>query len=148
MKRVKLYTIGFTRKSAEHFFSTLERAGVKRIVDVRLNNVSQLAGFAKRDDLAWLSKRIAGIEYVHRLDLAPTDAMLARHQRAETTWDDYAKAFRSLLEARHIDDTLPRELVDGACLLCSEHTPDHCHRRIVAEYLRERWGDVDIAHLV
>ncbi|HVE50116.1 MAG TPA: DUF488 domain-containing protein [Casimicrobiaceae bacterium] len=145
---MKLYTIGFTRKSAERFFTMLQRAGVERIVDVRLNNVSQLAGFAKRDDLAWLSKRIAGIEYVHRLDLAPTGAMLENYRRGASAWDDYARAFRSLIAKRRIERTLPRKLVDGACLLCSEHEPDHCHRRIVAEYLSARWGNVEIEHLV
>jgi uncharacterized protein (DUF488 family) len=144
---VKLYTIGFTRKSAERFFGALQRANVARIVDVRLNNVSQLAGFAKRDDLAYFARAIAGIDYVHRLDLAPTQEMLDRYRTAEVGWPAYEREFGDLLRKRRIERTVPRELVDHACLLCSEDRPHQCHRRLVAEYLAERWGDVEIEHL-
>jgi uncharacterized protein (DUF488 family) len=144
---MKLFTIGFTKKPAERFFGLLERAGVARVVDVRLNNVSQLAGFAKRDDLAYFARALCGIDYVHRLDLAPTQAMLDRYRGGGRDWAAYEREFRALIAKRAIERTLPRELVDGACLLCSEDRPHHCHRRVVAEYLRERWGDVAIEHL-
>lgn len=144
---MKLYTIGFTRKTAEHFFGALAKAGVRRIVDVRLRNASQLAGFAKRDDLAYFARAIAGIDYVHRPDLAPTAELLDGYRRKAADWAGYERRFRALIARRAIERTVPRELLDGACLLCSEDGPHRCHRRLVAEYLRERWGDVEIDHL-
>lgn len=142
-----LYTIGFTRKPAETFFGRLRNAGVTRIIDVRLNNVSQLAGFAKRDDLRYFARTICGAAYVHALTLAPTQAMLDAYRRDRGDWVDYERAFRALLAERRVEETLDPELVDGACLLCSEDTPHRCHRRVVAEYLRDRWGGITIEHL-
>jgi uncharacterized protein (DUF488 family) len=145
---IKLFTIGFTKKSAEAFFTKLQGAGVKRLVDVRLNNNSQLAGFSKRDDLAYFLRAIAGIEYVHRLDLAPTQELLDRYKKGDRDWPAYERDFLALIEDRRIETTVPRELLDGACLLCSEDKPHHCHRRLVAEYLGDRWGNVEIEHLI
>lgn len=144
---MNLYTIGFTKKSAETFFETLRRAGVKRIVDVRLNNVSQLAGFAKRDDLRYFLERICGIEYVHAPDLAPTQPMLDGYRKEHKSWATYEKQFIDLMRSRQIESTLPKDIIDEGCLLCSEDKPHHCHRRLVAEYLGESWGDMDIKHL-
>jgi uncharacterized protein (DUF488 family) len=144
---IKLFTIGFTKKSAEAFFTKLQRAGVKRLVDVRLNNNSQLAGFSKRDDLAFFLKAIAGIEYVHLLDLAPTQELLNRYKKADRDWPAYERDFLRLIADRKIDETISPNLLDGSCLLCSEDRPHHCHRRLVAEYLRDRWGAVEIEHL-
>jgi uncharacterized protein (DUF488 family) len=145
---LKLFTIGFTKKSAETFFAMLQRGGVKRVVDIRLNNTSQLAGFTRRDDLAYFLRSIAGIEYVHRLDLAPTQELLDRARKSGDDWSAYERDFRALMVSRKIDTTVPQSLLDGACLLCSEHHPLHCHRRLVAEFLRERWQDVESHHLV
>lgn len=145
---MKVYTIGFTRKSAETFFTRLQEAGVQRLVDVRLNNVSQLAGFTKRDDLRYFTKAICGIDYVHCLNLAPTAAMLdAYKMQRQTDWQDYEQQFRQLLRERRIEETISRELIDGGCLLCSEEKPHQCHRRVVAEYLRDQWGDLEVTHL-
>lgn len=144
---MKIFTIGFTKSTAEKFFSRLEKAGVKRMVDVRLNNISQLAGFAKRDDLRYFLKTICSIDYAHRPELAPTQDMLDAYKKDGGKWDDYERKFVSLIEGRHIEDTVPHDLLDGACLLCSEDKPHHCHRRLVAEYLKKKWGDVEIAHL-
>lgn len=144
---VKLFTIGFTKKPAERFFTLLRDAGARRIVDVRLNNVSQLAGFAKRDDLAYFARAICGIDYVHRPDLAPTQPMLEGYRSEGVHWTAYERQFVELLRERTIERTVPPELLDGACLLCSEDSPHHCHRRLVAEYLRDAWGGVEIAHL-
>lgn len=142
-----IFTIGFTKKSAETFFSSLQRAGVKRLVDIRLNNVSQLAGFTKRDDLKYFLRAICGIEYVHLPALAPTAEILDPYKKVKRgDWDLYERQFIELMTRRRIEDT-PRELMDGACLLCSEQTPEHCHRRLVVEYLRRSWGDVQIQHL-
>ena len=144
---LKIFTIGFTKKSAETFFGALNRAGVSRLVDVRLNNVSQLAGFAKRDDLKFFTKSICSIPYVHTPDLAPTKSMLDEYKKLKGSWTEYERRFLDLMRARAIENSTPRELMDGCCLLCSEDTPHQCHRRLVAEYLKERWGDVEIQHL-
>lgn len=144
---MRIFTIGFTKTTAEKFFARLQKAGVKRMVDVRLNNVSQLAGFAKKDDLRYFLKTICSIDYVHRPELAPTQDMLDAYKKDGGKWDDYERKFVNLIEGRHIEDTVSREVLDGACLLCSEDKPHHCHRRLVAEYLKKKWGDVEIAHL-
>jgi uncharacterized protein (DUF488 family) len=146
---VKLFTIGFTRKSAESFFTKLQHAGVRRLVDIRLNNVSQLAGFAKRDDLRYFAQAICGIEYVHVPDLAPTREMLDEFKkRRHGDWAAYERQFLALMRSRRVEATLAPDLLDHACLLCSEDRPQHCHRRLVAEYLQQQWGDVEVEHLV
>jgi uncharacterized protein (DUF488 family) len=144
---MRLFTIGFTKTSAEHFFSRLIDAGVVTMVDVRLNNVSQLAGFAKREDLKYFLKSLANIEYRHALQLAPTQTLLDAYRKAHGSWSDYEKQFRELLVSRAVETTLRASEFDRACLLCSEDKPDHCHRRIVAEYMQARWADVHIVHL-
>jgi uncharacterized protein (DUF488 family) len=145
---MKLFTIGFTKKSAETFFALLKNVGVKRLIDVRLNNVSQLAGFTKKEDLRYFTKAICNIEYVHLPELAPTADILNPYKRAKNgDWQLYERQFLELIRARHIESTTQRELLDGGCLLCSEEKPHRCHRRLVAEYLKDKWGDVDIEHI-
>ncbi|MDR7555012.1 MAG: DUF488 domain-containing protein [Armatimonadota bacterium] len=144
---MKLYTIGFTRTTAESFFSRLTRAGVKKVVDVRLNNASQLAGFAKKGDLEYFLRVICGIGYEHRSELAPTQEIFHAYKKRRIDWALYEQRFLQLMHDRRIEETLPRPVLEDACLLCSEHKPERCHRRLVAEYLRDRWKDVDIVHL-
>ena len=144
---MKIFTIGFTRKSARRFFALLRESGVRRIVDVRLNNVSQLAGFAKKDDLAFFLEEICGMQYVHAPQLAPTKELLDDYRKRRNDWSTYETRFLELLRERRVEESVPRELVADGCLLCSEDKPHHCHRRLVAEYLKEHWEDVDIAHL-
>lgn len=144
---MKLYTIGFTKKNAQKFFETLRSSDTKRVVDVRLNNVSQLAGFAKRDDLAYFLDQVCKIGYVHLPDLAPTQDMLDEYKKKGGDWDTYEKRFLDLMEKRQIEERVSKEVIDGGCLLCSEDKPHQCHRRLVAEYLNQHWGNVDIAHL-
>ena len=144
---MKLFTIGFTRKSAQKFFGLLSSSGVERVVDVRLNNVSQLAGFAKRDDLEYFLRRVCGIDYVHLPALAPTQEMLADYRKDHKDWNIYEKQFLDLMRERRIEEEIPREIVDGGCLLCSEDKPHRCHRRLVARYLDEHWGGIEIRHL-
>ncbi|NUM54280.1 MAG: DUF488 domain-containing protein [Candidatus Hydrogenedentes bacterium] len=144
---MKLFTIGFTKKSAEEFFSRLQHAGVRRIVDIRLNNTSQLAGFAKADDLKYFLKAVANIDYVHVPELCPTQDILDAFKKNKGDWADYERDFNRLIEERRISETVSRELLDGGCLLCSEDTPEHCHRRLVAEHLHAHWGGVEIVHL-
>jgi uncharacterized protein (DUF488 family) len=145
---VIIYTIGFTKKSAERFFELLRGSSTKCLVDVRLNNVSQLAGFAKRDDLKFFLRAITDIDYVHLPLLAPTQKMLDEYKKGGRDWDLYQKRFLDLMESRSIEKEVSRDLIEDSCLLCSEDKPHHCHRRLVAEYLRDRWGTLSIEHLV
>jgi uncharacterized protein (DUF488 family) len=147
METLKLFTIGFTKKSAETFFTLLKDAGVRRVLDIRLNNVSQLAGFAKRDDLRFFLKAVCGVDYHHLPELAPTPEILDAYRKSKQGWPRYEREFLKLLTDRQVEKTIPKDLVHHGCLLCSEDTPDHCHRRLVAEYLREKWGSVEIRHL-
>lgn len=144
---MKLYTIGFTKKDAHRFFSLVRESGARRVVDVRLNNVSQLAGFAKRDDLSFFLREICDADYVHLPMLAPTKEMLDEYKKGGGDWDLYERRFVDLMETRSIEDHVPPDLLDDGCLLCSEDKPHHCHRRLVAEYLNARWGGIDIEHL-
>ena len=144
---MRICTIGFTNKKAEDFFNRLKQAGVKRVVDVRLNNVSQLAGFSKRDDLRYFLKAILGIEYVHLPILAPTQDILDEYKKNKGDWKVYEEKFLRLIQSRRIENEVPKEALNEGCLLCSEDKPHFCHRRLVAEYLRGKWGDVKIEHL-
>jgi uncharacterized protein (DUF488 family) len=144
---MKIFTIGFTKKSAEQFFGRLKQPGLKCLVDARLNNVSQLAGFTKKNDLKFFLREICKIDYVHLPELAPTQDILAAYKKNGGDWSTYEKQFLALLAARRIEDKLDKSLIEGGCLLCSETTPEHCHRRLVAEYLRDKWGNVEIQHL-
>lgn len=143
---MRIFTIGFTKTNAENFFSRLKRSGARKIVDVRLNNKSQLAGFAKRDDISYFAKTICGMGYVHTPQLAPTQDILDAYKKRKGPWEDYETKFLDLMARRRIEE-FDRNQLDGSCLLCSEDKPHHCHRRLVAEYLREKWGDVEIEHL-
>jgi len=148
MPEMEIFTIGFTRKPAEKFFHLLQSSGARRIVDVRLNNVSQLAGFAKRDDLKFFVRELCRMEYVHVPDLAPTKDILDAFKKNGGNWEVYVDLFLQLLEERQVEQSVPKELLDRGCLLCSENEPDHCHRRLVAEYLRDKWDEkLTITHL-
>lgn len=145
---MRVYSIGFTGRSARDFFTALRKAGVKRVVDVRLRNTSQLSGFAKRDDLAFFLQELGGIEYVEEPLLAPTPALLDRYRKEDRDWAAYAADFDRLMAERAIEDALDPGRLDGpAALLCSEPTAARCHRRLVLEYLAARWGGVEIRHL-
>ena len=144
---MKICTIGFTKKNAQEFFGRLSGAGVKRILDVRLNNTAQLAGFTKRDDLKFFTKEILEAEYVHLPMLAPTQEMLDEYRKEKRGWEVYEKRFLELMREREIEKRLEPGMVDGGCLLCSEDKPHQCHRRLVAEYLKDAWGGVEIEHL-
>ena len=142
-----IYTIGFAKKTASEFFTKLKDAGVKTVIDIRLNNKSQLAGFTKEQDLPYFLQEIAGIKYVHRPELTPTKEILDAYKKKEIDWPEYEKRFSQLLIERHVENVITPQLVDKSCLLCSEPKSEKCHRRITAEYLRELWGDVKIIHL-
>jgi len=145
---VTIYTIGFTQRTAEDFFETLKRTGVTRLIDARLNNISQLAGYSKKDDLRYFLQRICGADYHHELTLAPTKEMLDAYRGGNVDWADYEPQFRALLKERKVERKLARALFEGKpVLLCSEFKPEHCHRKIVAEYLAKAWGGIAIVHL-
>jgi uncharacterized protein (DUF488 family) len=145
---VEIYTIGFTKKSAEQFFGSLRKVGIKRLIDIRLNNSSQLAGFTKQDDLAFFLREICGAEYTHQLILAPTKEILDGFKKKKITWEEYERRFSRLLSERKVEEKIDRELFRvSTVLLCSEPRPEKCHRRLVAEHLRDKWGDVDVIHL-
>ncbi len=144
---MKVATIGFTKTTAENFFSRLRRSGAKRVVDVRLNNVSQLAGFAKQNDLRFFLKEICGMDYVHLPVLAPTQDILDEYKKNKGDWSIYERKFRDLMKSREIEKRVDPALIDSGCLLCSEDKPHHCHRRLVVEYLKDHWSDVEIKHL-
>lgn len=146
-KPINLFTIGFTKKSAQQFFETLIKSGVKRVIDTRLNNVSQLAGFTKRTDFEYFLHEIGNIDYIHRLDLAPTQDILDKYKKNGKDWQTYEEQFLQLIQQRQIEEKISPDILDGACLLCSEPTPHHCHRRLVAEYLLNQWGNIKISHL-
>jgi uncharacterized protein (DUF488 family) len=145
--QINLFTIGFTQKTAQRFFETLIQAGVKRIIDTRLNNISQLAGFAKRQDLAYFLHTIGRIEYIHLPELAPTQEILDDYKKKKGDWETYERKFLQLMHDRQIETHLSPDLFDRSCLLCSEANPHFCHRRLVAEYLSDQWGILTISHL-
>ncbi len=145
---MKIFTIGFTKKPAREFFDKLRRPGLLRLIDVRLNNVSQLAGFTKRDDLFFFCETILSVGYLRLPELAPTQTMLDAYKKNHGDWLNYEAAFLGLMAERKVEDTLAHEVMDGGCLLCSEPTAENCHRRLVAEYLLRKWGDVEIEHIL
>lgn len=146
---MKIYTIGYTKKSAEEFFGALEEHGIERVVDVRLKNTSQLAGFTKKQDLEYFLDRISGIEYCHLDFLAPSAELMKVYKESGEDWDLYVREFSKLLSERQVLDRLDRQSFSEkqCCLLCSEPEADHCHRRLVAEHLKEAWSEVEIVHL-
>jgi uncharacterized protein (DUF488 family) len=133
---MKLFTIGFTQTTAEHFFSRLTRAGVRKIIDARLNREGQLAGFAKAQDLQFFLERLASIKYVAEPLLAPSAEALQMYRNKKMSWEEYAAEYLRLIQARGIETTLEQTGLDESCLLCSEPKPDRCHRRLAAEYLK------------
>lgn len=145
---MEIYSIGFTKKTAEQFFGLLREAGIKRLLDVRLNNKSQLAAFTKRNDLPFFLRELCGADYIHEPLLAPTKEILGDYKKRKGSWQEYETRFLALLAERKIEDKIDRELFEQpTVLLCSEPTAEYCHRRLVLEYLQEKWGDIEIVYL-
>lgn len=141
---ITLYTIGFTKKNAQKFFELLKNAGVRKLVDIRINNASQLAGFAKGTDLKFFMKAICNAEYEHVTDLAPTKELLKNYQDKVIDWNGYTVVFKKILQDRHIAERFNVENFDNCCFLCTEDTPEQCHRRLVAEFFKAKNPDKDI----
>lgn len=146
--KMNIYSIGFTEKTAEKFFNLIKLQPITTLVDVRLNNVSQLAGFAKKNDLKYFLKEICNVDYAHIQDLAPTKEMLDPYKKGNVSWEIYESNFLNLMAQRNIE-RIDKKLFENSCLLCSEHKPHHCHRRLVIEYLNEHWDtEFEVKHLI
>lgn len=145
---IQLFTIGFTETNAETFFSLLRQSGARRVIDVRLHNTSQLAAFAKKDDLRFFLREVCHMDYVHLPQLAPTQELLDAVKKHKGRWADYEASFTRLMAERAIEHSVAPDVAHLGCLLCSEKRPDHCHRRLVAEYLQQKWRDVAVTHLM
>ncbi len=144
---IRLFTIGFTRKSAAKFFEGLKKAGVRKLIDTRLNNTSQLSGFAKQDDLKYFLDQICGIEYSHDLSLAPTKDILDGYKKKKISWQEYSQKYLEILRTRQVESTTNPEDLRDACFLCSEDKPHFCHRRLAAEYFQSHFNNIEIIHL-
>lgn len=144
---MRLATIGFTQSSAERFFERLRQARVARLIDIRLHNMSQMAGFTKRTDLPYLLKQICDVDYLHRPMLAPTPRLLLSYRQKKIEWPEFEREFVRLIKRRRIEASVSEELINRAVLLCSEASPEHCHRRLVAEYLQTQFANLQIIHL-
>ena len=145
---MKLYTIGFAGKSAEEFFELLKKNCITTLIDARLNNKSQLAGFTKVKDFPYLLSQIAGVNYVHAASLAPTKELLNGYRDGNVSWDAYEKTYDAILKSRSLDALVP-ETIENGCILCSEPTAEQCHRRLAAEFLQASYSDagIEIIHL-
>jgi len=145
---MEIYSIGFTKKSAGEFFGALKAAGIERLLDVRLNNTSQLAGFAKQSDLKYFLEEICNSAYEHEPLLAPTQEILDAFKKQKGSWETYTEAYLALIRSRKVESALSKESFQKkTVLLCSEDTAEHCHRRLALEYLQQHWNDVVIHHL-
>ena len=146
---MKIYTMGFTQKSAEEFFEKIKKNQIELLIDIRLNNQSQLAGFAKGKDLQFFVNEICGIPYRHITDFAPTKELLDKWHKQEVSWEEYEQIYTAMLHERDVINRFDVKQFDRACFLCSEETPEHCHRRLLAEYFKKHSGQaVSIVHLV
>jgi len=143
----RLFTIGFTKTKAEHFFNKLKESKVKKVIDIRLNNVSQLAGFAKRDDLKFFLSEICKCDYEHQPLLAPTKEILDNYKKKKMDWNEYELQFNNLMKMRKPENHVSEEDLNYLCLLCSEPTAHKCHRRLVAEYFKKIFKKIEIIHL-
>lgn len=143
---MSLYTIGFTKHSAENFFETLKSSGVTKLIDIRINKTSQLAGFAKGSDLPYFLRVCAGIAYESIENLAPSKDLLRRYRSKEITWEIFEDLYLKQIKSSGSLNSLNPKVFENACLLCSEHTPDKCHRRLLAEELHKLWG-IQVVHL-
>lgn len=147
MSQVQVFTIGFTKTSAEEFFEKLKREGVRTLIDIRLNNVSQLAGYAKKNDLEYFLKEICDCSYIHKPTFAPTKNILDGYKKKEISWEEYERQFNNLISERKIEEQIKIEHLAKACFLCSEKSPLKCHRRLVVEYLNRTLSSLTIKHL-
>lgn len=143
---MKLFTIGFSKKSAEEFFTLLTKNRIKKLIDIRLNNKSQLAGFANAKHLPYFLK-LHNIEYEYKPELAPTKELLDGYKKKQISWQEYEKMYNKILLDRNILNFIKKDELNNSVFLCSEPTPTHCHRRLLAEYIAKHFDNVEIKHL-
>lgn len=141
-QKITIFTIGFAKKSAKEFFETLIKVGIHKLIDIRLNNMSQLAGYTKKDDLEYFLKAIGNIEYLHLVQFAPTKELLDNYRKKKISWEQYEAQYLNLLKEREVEKFFKPIEFDKSCLLCSEPKPDKCHRRLAAEYLQNTWRNL------
>jgi uncharacterized protein (DUF488 family) len=144
---LKVFTIGYGSKNAREFFTILKQAGIRKVIDVRLYNTSQLAGFTKKQDIEYFLQTIVGASYIHLPIMAPTKQLLNDYKKGLISWQQYETQFKSIIAQRQIDKHIIPQDMDMACFLCNEATADNCHRRLVAEYLAGLWPNISIIHL-
>ena len=144
---VRVFTIGYAGKNAQDFFTLLKQTGITKVVDVRLYNTSQLAGFTKKHDLEYFLQAIANADYVHLPIMAPTKQLLNDYKKGDVSWQQYESQFKSIITQRHIERHIELQEMDMSCFLCAEATADKCHRRLVAEYMLRIWPNISIQHL-
>jgi len=147
MEQVILFTIGFTQRGAKDFFTTLKQHGVRTLIDVRLNNVSQMAGFTKRSDLCYFLENLCDCKYIHRITWAPTQELLDAYRSKAVEWNKYESIFKDILHVRKIETETNVDELSHSCLLCSEYDANTCHRRLVAEYLQTKFPSIKIVNL-
>lgn len=145
---VKIYTIGFSQKSAKYFFNLLRNHKIKQLIDIRENNTSQLSGFTKRGDLQFFLEVIINASYIHMPELAP-DKSIRKKYKETKNWEEYERDFLELLDERDVVNLLKRvQYTSPFVLLCSEPEPDKCHRRLVAELIKKHiYPDAEVIHL-
>ena len=146
---MKLYTIGFTQKSAREFFNKIKNNNIGLLIDIRLNNISQLAGFAKGKDLEYFLKEICNCEYAHDDVFAPTKELLDNYRANKVSWNEYENVFAKIMASRQIEERIKKRYknYENVCLLCTEPTAEQCHRRLVAEYLQKHCENIEIIHI-
>lgn len=146
---MKIFTMGFTQKSAEQFFGLVSSNEIELLIDVRLNNQSQLAGFTKGRDLEFFLKKICNCKYEHNIIFAPTKEILNDYKKQQITWKEYVVQYNLLIENRNVEKVFLKKYTEfnKILLLCSEVTAENCHRRLLAERLKNCVANVDIIHL-
>jgi len=144
---IKLFTIGFAKKNARQFFNILKNEGIVRVVDIRLSNASQFAGYTKKDDLEYFLNEIAHIKYDYRPEMAPTKELLFSYKKKKINWKEYVEKFSMIMVERKIENIFKQSELNNICLLCSEPSAEYCHRRLVAEYLQAKLGHIEIRNL-
>lgn len=142
-----VFTIGVSDKTAQQFFTLINKPALARVIDIRPENTVNLGGFSKKNNLPFLLQEMGQREYVRNLELVPDRNMLDDAKLTPASFHQYKQQVQTLLSSRKIETTIPRELIDGACLMCNEPRANHCYRKVLAEYLKDKWGDMIIMHL-
>lgn len=143
----KLNTMGYEKKQPKEFFDLINAHGIKRVIDIRLYNNSQLSGFTKQNNLKYFLKELLDVDYIHIPLMAPSKKIFNDHKNNGLAWKDYERRFKRLINHRKIERLIDQRDIDGACLLCYESEATNCHRRLVAEYLQSHYSDIEIIHL-